>query len=186
MLDIIEVGNQYYVRAESWFADKQTRVLMSGDMFGVFDRRGDFRTIVAKEQGLFYKEMRHLSRFALRLKEGQLLLLSSSVQLDNAVLGVDLTNAELEQSDQKTLLAGTLHFYRANCVWENCCYQRIEIRNYALESIAVELIADFEADFADVFEVRGQQRERRGQLIEPRVEDSAGNSLRQPCWENCR
>ena len=172
MLDIIEVGNQYYVRAESWFADKQTRVLMSGDMFGVFDRRGDFRMMVAKEQGLFYKEMRHLSRFALRLKEGQLLLLSSAVQLDNAVLGVDLTNAELEQSGQKTLLAGTLHFYRANCVWENCCYQRIEIHNYSLESIAVEVIVDFGADFADIFEVRGHQRERRGQLLEPRVEES--------------
>jgi hypothetical protein len=36
MLDIIEVGNQYYVSAESSFADKETSVLMSGDMFGVF------------------------------------------------------------------------------------------------------------------------------------------------------
>jgi glycogen debranching enzyme len=173
MLDIIEVGNQCYVRADSSFADQQTRVLMSGNMFGVFDRRGDFRIILTKGQGLFYKEMRHLSRFALRLKEGQLLLLSSAVQLDNAVFGVDFTNGELEQSDQKTLPAGTLHFYRANFVWENCCYQRIEIHNYSIESIAVELIVDFEADFADIFEVRGHQRERRGQLLEPRVEESA-------------
>src|ERR1700730_4539494 len=172
MLDIIEVGNQYYVRAESSFADKQTRVLMSGDMFGVFDRRGDFRMMVSKEQGLFYKEMRHLSRFVLRLKEGQLLLLSSAVQLDNAALAVDLTNAEIQRSDQITLLAGTLHFYRSNCVWANSCYQRIEIHNYGVEPIAVELILDFEADFGDIFEVRGHPRKSRGRMLAPRVEES--------------
>ena len=32
---------------------------------------------------------------------------------------------------------------------------------------------EFEADFADIFEVRGHRREKRGQLLEPRVEDSA-------------
>ena len=54
MLDIIEVENQYYVRAQSSFVDHQTKVLMSGDIFGVFDRRGDFRRLVSTEQGLFY------------------------------------------------------------------------------------------------------------------------------------
>jgi hypothetical protein len=93
MLDIVEVENQYYVRAQSSFADNQTKALMSGDIFAVFDRRGDFRTMVSTEQGLFYKEMRHLSRLVFRLEEGALLLLSSSVRLDNAILAVDLTNA---------------------------------------------------------------------------------------------
>ncbi len=139
MLDIIEVGNQYYVRAQSSFADNQTKVLMSGDIFGVFDRRGDFRTMVSTEQGLFYREMRHLSKLVLRLEEGALLLLSSSVRLDNAVLAADLTNAGLLLSGQTDRHAGTLHFYRSNFLWENSCFQRIEVRNYAVEAIAVEL-----------------------------------------------
>lgn len=169
MLDIIEVGNQYYVRAQSSFADNQTKVLMSGDIFGVFDRRGDFRTMVSTEQGLFYREMRHLSKLVLRLEEGALLLLSSSVRLDNAVLAADLTNAGLLLSGQTDRHAGTLHFYRSNFLWENSCFQRIEVRNYAVEAIAVELVLEFEADFADIFEVRGHQRKKRGQLLEPRV-----------------
>lgn len=51
--------------------------------------------MVSTEQGLFYREMRHLSKLVLRLEKGALLLLSSSVRLDNAVLAVDLTNSEL-------------------------------------------------------------------------------------------
>ena len=169
MLDIIEVGDQYYVRAQSSFVDHQTKVLMSGDIFGVFDRHGDFRRLVSTEQGLFYKEMRHLSRLVLRLKEGSLQLLSSSIQLDNAVLAVDLTNGEMPVSGSKHLPRGILHFYRSNFLWRNSCYQRLEVSNYALEPIAVDLILEFEADFADIFEVRGVPRKRRGQLLEPRV-----------------
>ena len=152
MLDIIEVGNQCYVRAQSSFVDHQTKVLMSGDIFGVFDRRGDFRRLVSTEQGLFYREMRHLSRLVLRLKDGALQLLSSSIQLDNAVLAVDLTNAEMAVAGSKPLPRGTLHFYRSNFVWGNSCHQGLEICNYALESIAIDLILEFEADFADIFE----------------------------------
>jgi glycogen debranching enzyme len=172
MLDVIEVENQYYVRAQSSFVDRQTKVLMSGDIFGVFDRRGDFRRLVSTEHGLFYREMRHLSRLVLRLKEGALQLLSSSIQLDNAVLAVDLTNAEMPVPGPKHLPRGTLHFYRSNFLWGNSCYQRLEVSNYALEPIAVDLILEFEADFADIFEVRGVPRKRRGQLLEPRVGES--------------
>jgi glycogen debranching enzyme len=148
-------------------------VLMSGEIFGVFDRHGDFRTPLSKEQGLYYREMRHLSRLVLRLREGPLRLLSSSIGLDNAVFAVDLTNTELRLTDTKTLRPGTLHFYRSNFLWEDSCYLRIEVSSYAGEAIAVELIVEFEADFADIFEVRGHRREKRGQLLEPQVESSA-------------
>jgi glycogen debranching enzyme len=173
MLDIIKVGDQYYVRAQSSFVDHQTKVLMSGDIFGVFDRHGDFRRLVSTEQGLFYREMRHLSRLVLRLKEGPLQLLSSSIQLDNAVLAVDLTNGVVPVPVSKHLPRGTLHFYRSNFLWRNSCYQRLEVSNYSLEPIAVDLILEFEADFADIFEVRGVPRKRRGQLLEPRVGESS-------------
>jgi glycogen debranching enzyme len=169
MLDSIEAENQYYDCAHSSLPDNQTKALMSGDLFGVFDRRGDFRTMGSNEQGLFYREMRHLSRFFLRLEEGALLLLSSSVRLDNAVLAVDLTNAERFLSGEKDPHPRTLHFYRTNFLWGSTCFQRLEVRNYAVEAIEVEMILEFEADFADIFEVRGHRRERRGQLLEPDV-----------------
>jgi glycogen debranching enzyme len=150
----------------------QTKTLMSGDLFAIFDLRGDFRTIVSNSQGLFYKEMRHLSRLTLRLEEGELQLLASSVRLDNAVLSVDQTNPELQRAGQKILGPGVLHISRSTFVWLNSCHQQVEIHHYGGEAIAVGLILEFEADFADIFEVRGHRREKRGKLLEPQVTES--------------
>lgn len=58
MSDVIELGNEYYIRARSPLVDNQTRVLMQGDMFAVFDRRGDFHPLGFGEHGLFYNEAR--------------------------------------------------------------------------------------------------------------------------------
>jgi len=103
MLDVIEIENQYYVRAKSSLADTRTNVLMACDTFAVFDRQGNFRTTGSTEQGLFYKESRHLSRWVLRLAQDYFLLLSSNVRADNALLSVDLTNPEMRLGEQRTL-----------------------------------------------------------------------------------
>jgi glycogen debranching enzyme len=177
--DVIEIENQYYVRAQSSLADNQTNVLMAGDLFAVFDRHGDFRTLSSTEQGLFYKEMRHLSRLVLRLKDHALLPLSCSVRQDNAVFTVDLTNPELPLTDYRELRRGTLHFSRSSFLWRNTCSQRIQVQNYDPETVTFELILEFEADFTDIFEVRGFQRTNRGNLLNPRVEPSASTLLYQ-------
>jgi glycogen debranching enzyme len=176
-LDVIEVENQYYVRAQSSLADNQTNVLMAGDLFAVFDRHGDFRTLSSTEQGLFYKEMRHLSRLVLRLKDHALLLLSSSLRLDNAIFTVDLTNPELPLTDHRELRRGTLHFSRSSFLWRNTCSQRIQVQNYDVDLVTFEMIFEFEADFADIFEVRGFHRTHRGNLLKPLVEPRASTLL---------
>ena len=177
--DVIEIENQCYVRAQSSLADNQTDVLMTGDLFAVFDRRGDFRTLSSTEQGLFYKEMRHLSRLVLRLEEHAPLLLSSSVRLDNAVFTADLTNPDLRLTDHRDLGRGKLHFSRSTFLWGNTCRQRIQVQNYDAEMVTLELIIELESDFADIFEVRGFQRNRRGNLLNPRLEPSAVTLLYQ-------
>jgi glycogen debranching enzyme len=172
MSEIIGPKKQSCLQAESSFANEQTKTLMSGDLFVVFDRCGDLRTKDSSSRGLFYREMRHLSRLSVRLEEGGLWLLTSSIRLDNAVLSVDQTNAELQRGSQKVLNAGELHFSRSIFAWLNSCYQRVEIHNYGGAAIAVELILEFESDFADIFEVRGHRRKKRGKLLEPRVTES--------------
>jgi glycogen debranching enzyme len=173
MLDVIEIENQYYVRAKSSLADTRTNVLMAGDTFAVFDRQGNFRTMASTQQGLFYRESRHLSKWVLRLAQDHFLLLSSSVRADNALLSVDLTNPEMRLGEQSTLRRSVLHVCRSLFVWANSCYERIEIRNYGLEALEIEVILEFGADFADIFEVRGHAREKRGQFLDPCIEESA-------------
>ncbi|MBV9391401.1 MAG: amylo-alpha-1,6-glucosidase, partial [Verrucomicrobia bacterium] len=172
MNDVIEIENEYYIRATSSLADKRTRVLMHGDMFAVFDRNGDFQPLGSGEHGLFYKEMRHLSRLSLRLPDNRLLLLSSTIREDNAVLSVDLTNPDMQLKNGDHFPHSTVHVYRAKFICENTCQESISIRNYGLTPISFSLAIDYEADFSDIFEVRGYSRERRGTYLEPQVSPS--------------
>ena len=56
-------------------------------------------------------------------------------------------------------------------LWEGAWYARFSIHNYARRAIeALELALVFSADFADVFEVRGMRRLRRGTQRAPVVE----------------
>jgi glycogen debranching enzyme len=173
MTDIIEIENQYYIRAQSSLADNRTRVLMRGDAFAVFDRHGDLHPIGLNEQGLFYKEARHLSKSVLRLAVAPLLLLSSTVSDDNAYLAVDLTNSDLDLPSGETLLRGSLHIYRTKFLWKNTCQELVEIHNYGSVAASVELLLEFAADFADIFEVRGYKRKKHGRLLEPQVDRSS-------------
>src|ERR1700693_791286 len=173
MTDIIEIENQYYIRAQSSLADNRTRVLMRGDAFAVFDRHGDLHPIGLNEQGLFYREARHLSKSVLPLAETQLLLLSSTVRDDNALLAVDLINPDLDLPSGQTLLRGALHIYRTKFLWKNACQERVEIHTYGLGPAVVELVLEFAADFADIFELRGYNRRKHGRLIEPRLDRSS-------------
>src|SRR5206468_7502234 len=61
---------------------------------------------------------------------------------------------------------GSLHIYRAKFLWDNVCYERIHVHSFALSPVDVSLSIRFESDFADIFEVRGQQRDRKGRLLD--------------------
>jgi glycogen debranching enzyme len=173
MSDVIELGNEFYIRARSSLADIQTRVLMRGDLFGVFDRCGDLRAIGSGGHGLFYNESRHLSKSVLRLANGPLVLLSSTVAQDNVRLIIDLTNPQLELPDGRILPRHTVHLQRTKFLLENLCEEEIRVRNYGLLSVSLELILELEADFADIFEIRGYPRANPRQLLSAEANDSS-------------
>ena len=55
-----------------------------------------------------------------------------------------------------------MHLLRTIFVWRDTAYQRLGVRNYGDRTIDVRLSILFANDFADLFEVRGTRRERRG------------------------
>jgi glycogen debranching enzyme len=66
-----------------------------------------------------------------------------------------------------------IHIRRSKFMWQSACHERIAIRNFSHEHQRMILELRFGADFADVFEVRGRHRARRGQRHPPEVtEDS--------------
>lgn len=167
--DVIEVGQQFYIRASSSLADDRTRVLMNGDTFAIFDRSGDIQPVGSGQQGIFHKETRHLSRLEMRLCGLRPLLLSSTIREDNVLFAVDLTNPDLKLASGESVPRGALHIYRTKFLTDVGCYDRITLHNYGDTPLDVELSFEFEADFADIFEVRGQKRNRRADALPEEV-----------------
>ena len=164
------VDDPYYIAAPAPLAGERDRVLNQGDTFAVFDHHGDIRPVGMKEQGLFHEGTRFLSCLVLRLGRGDPMFLSSTVKEDNAVLTVDLTNPDIRPNDHVDLPRGTVHLFRSVFLWRGACYQRLRLRNYGMAPVEVPFALRFEADFADIFEVRGTHRPRRGRGLGPVVD----------------
>ncbi|MEO7295049.1 MAG: amylo-alpha-1,6-glucosidase [Candidatus Limnocylindria bacterium] len=165
---VVEIEGRYYILATSSAADENDRVLKHGDSFAVFDRHGDVRPIGLSEEGLYHRGTRFLSALILRLADERPLLLGSTTRGDNSRLAIDLTNPDMLVGEQR-LRSGTIHISRTKVLWAAACHERIELRNFGEQSVSLPITVRFAADYVDLFEVRGLQRDRRGSLRPPRV-----------------
>ncbi len=166
--------SRFYIESLVAFQERRPRSLKNGHTFAVFDPHGDVVPSPASPDGIYHRDTRHLSRLELRLNDAPLLLLSSNVQDDNIVLSVHLTNPDLGPEDDKRLRGERIHINRRRYLSPNCCHERLLIHNFDGRPQRLALTLDFAADFADLFEVRGQKRARRGHQT---VERGSGASI---------
>ena len=159
----------YTISAPASLQERRPRTLKHGDTFGVFDRNGDIVSGEGFAEGLYHHDTRHLSRLELVFAGGRPILLSSSIRDDNATFTCDLTNPDLGGDASSALEHDLLHIRRSKFLWSGTCYERVAVRNFADRAQLVELEMHFAADFADLFEVRGASRTRRGRLHDPVV-----------------
>ena len=64
--------------------------------------------------------------------------------------------------DHIVLRKDMLHIVRTIFLWRGTAYQRIGLQNHGDRRASFNLTLLFDNDFADLFEVRGEQRPRRG------------------------
>lgn len=162
MKDVIQIKDQWYVLATSSRADDRTLVLKEGESFGLFDRYGDIQHIGLGEQGLYHEGTRYLSCFELNINKRRPLLLHSTVREDNSLLTVDLTTPDLYADNELILPKDTVHIFRAKLLWQEVHYEHLRLVNYRRHPIKLQLDFSFDADYADIFEVRGVKRKQRG------------------------
>ena len=172
--EVIRVQDQYYILSTSARVDDRTLVLKHGDAFSLVDRFGDIDAVSRPELGLYFHDTRFLSRMALRLEGARPLLLSSTIKKDNSALTVDLTNADLERDGTVIVPRGTVHIFRSSVLWDAVYYHRLRFHNYGRSPVSLSFVIDLAADYADLFEVRGMRRERRGEALPVEV---LGNEL---------
>ncbi len=157
-----EVAQPFYIAAHDSLVDEPPRTLKHGDTFALFDHYGDLASRRGNTLGLYHCDTRFLSRLKLTIEQRSPLLLSSTVRTNNAVLDVDLTNPDIQQGETLVLAKDTVHLSRMKFLWNGTCYELLVLRNFGTEHCRLRLAFDFDADFADLFEVRGYKRRSRG------------------------
>jgi glycogen debranching enzyme len=143
-------------------AARPRRSLKHDDTFIVLDSHGDIGASAGGPDGLFNADTRYLARLELVLDEMQPLLLGSNLRDDNSALTVDLTNPDVYRNGRIALQRDILHIVRTIFLWRGTAYQRIGLQNHGDRPASFDLTLLFDNDFADLFEVRGEKRPRRG------------------------
>jgi glycogen debranching enzyme len=137
------------------FALKYNEEFLVADALGDINGNGD---------GLFRRDTRVLSRFRLNIGPHPPSLLSSGVSADNVFFRANVTNRPLPELGGRVTPQGVIHIERARFLCDSRLYERLTLTNYGSQNVAVPLRFEFAADFADIFEVRGHDRARRGRV----------------------
>src|SRR5437773_4449739 len=143
-------------------AARPRRSLKHDDTFIVLDSHGDIGASAGGSDGLFNCDTRYLARLELLLDDVLPLLLGSNLRDDNSGLTVDLTNPDVYRNGRIVLQKDMLHIVRTIFLWHGTAYQRIGLQNHGDRRASFDLTLMFDSDFADLFEVRGEKRPRRG------------------------
>ena len=142
--------------------------IKEGDLLLYTDTLGQVPGREDSVLGLYHQDTRYLSRHELTVAGRQPVLLSSTAERGYTST-VELTNLEARMADGRTLPQATVHVRRTRFVADRL-YELLRVRNF--HQAEVELVIDlhFDADFADLFEVRGLRRRKRGTRLAAKAE----------------
>ena len=141
--------------------------LKDGDAFLVADHWGDVKS---GADGLFERDTRLLSRFVLTFGRARPSRLSSGVTKDNVFFTCHSTNRPLPPMGGRSAPAGVLHLERRRFLWDRRLFERVRMVNHGVEDILLPLTFEFDADFADIFQVRGTVRAQHGEIHPPVID----------------
>ena len=165
----IEEEARFHIAATGSYREPRNRVLKHGNTFAVLDAFGDIDGSDGSPDGVYHDDTRYLSRLELHLNAGRPLLLSSNPTEDSSLLSFDLANPDMTDPDGSVLQRELIHVNRRQFIWQAAYCELVLVRNYDLRAHRVTLSLRFSSDFADIFEVRGQERPRRGQFSARRL-----------------
>ena len=128
----------------------------------MLDSHGDIGATPGGPDGIFFFDTRYLAHLEMLLNGNQPLLLGSNVRDDNSILAVDLTNPDIYHDQKLVQPKDVLHIVRTLFLLHGTAYQRLRMQNHGDRPFDIRLTLVFGSDFADLFEVRGLRRARRG------------------------
>ncbi len=180
-LEKIELNGKFYAPVEQnplpeWpcvLGDRPqpTLTLKDDDLFLICDTLGNITGYSGDDRlaslGLFCKDTRFLSRLELQIEKRSPVLLSSNAQKGFA-LSVLCANPRINEPggdpEAVRLRAEQIGIQR-EIVLNGGLFEELTITNYSTRPAQFELSLSFDADFADLFEIRGFGRTQRGKLL---------------------
>ncbi|PSF36835.1 amylo-alpha-1,6-glucosidase [Aphanothece hegewaldii CCALA 016] len=182
MTEIIEFEGRKFVQSDLYASDDwscaidnehpvPTLTLKNDDIFLITDTLGNVASSrcstngVINSMGLFCKDTRYLSRLDLQINRQAPILLSSTAQKGFS-LTVLAANPQINNPDsEEPILAETIGFER-EIIIEGGLFEEIKITNFNTFAVEFTLSITFDADFLDIFDVRGYSREKRGNKLQ--------------------
>jgi len=137
-------------------------VLKDGETFAMLDPRGEICPETHPDSGIYHRGTRHVSRLELRLWQQAPVVLSST---EREELGLHVSHLSNDAGDAPVPPQGSIHIERSTVLCETACLQQLIFTSYAPGSLSLPVSLHVEADFVDIFEVRGHRRERRGHQV---------------------
>jgi glycogen debranching enzyme len=160
----------FYIPVTASTVGNGRHVLKNANSFAVLDEFGQIQASGPAAEGLFFEDTRYLSRLAMAINGAQPLLLSSTVTEGNTVLSVDLANPQAADHGHSNLAPASVHVLNEIALGGDALFANVNVRNYSRELAELELALELDADFVDLFEVRGTHRARRGIVAPVRME----------------
>ncbi|MGG4145828.1 amylo-alpha-1,6-glucosidase [Paenibacillus algorifonticola] len=130
------------------------RVIKENQLFLITDKNGDISP--ESGNGLYTSDTRFLSRFEIDINGQKPVLLSSSAD-ENYIAEIRLTNPHMEKDGQLILWRESVEIIRKRFIYEGSLYETFRITSYFPKPIRFDFSVWLDADFTDMFIVRGFQ-----------------------------
>ena len=146
--------------------------LIDGKTFSATSVSGDIYPPGSPDVGFFHDDTRFLSQLELRIGGHRGVVLSSSTEKTFAAQ-IELTTGNITLRDSFDLPENTVHIRREQLLASEIFFDRLSFENFNLVHVDFTLEMLFDADFVDVFQVRGVARKEHGQYYAPIVKSDS-------------
>ena len=140
--------------------------LIDGKTFLSTSVTGDIVPPGATDVGLFHDDTRFLSYLELRVNDRPGIVLSSNTE-KTFVSQIELTAEPMQIRDSFDIAENTIHIRRQQLLEAAVLFDRFRVVNFNREEVSLSVELRFDADFVDVFQVRGTQRKVHGHYYRP-------------------
>jgi len=174
--ELQEIANPYPEPQLGFLVHEPRKVnnltLIDGKTFLSTTVSGDIVPPGAPDVGFFHDDTRFLSKLELRVGDSRTVVLSSSEEKTFSSK-IELTTGSLSQINSFDLPENTVHIRRQQLLASQLLYDTITFSNFNQSEAELVVEIAFEADFVDVFQVRGCARHKSGHYYRPIVRADA-------------